>query len=331
MVAGGYHDPGTTSLDAALRQMAALDVDGFCRWLDIPTGLLVELDGGPPGETTDIEVIAMAAVAALDIGALCRWLGEPEGELVALGPLPTGADQVALLIAGDHARLTHVEFVLDATEDLPSLMLASRVRVMRQPEFSRWALHQHVIVLRHGRIDDTVTDGDEFTLELDLHYLRDDDPEVLLRSPALAALAPAARSESPEQRAQILARALVVVRAGTSGDTMQSLAGAAVALAGFYLDADTVRAVWNEAGMPIDIMDSPIVRDAFEVGYAEGYAGAFAQAQLEGSAEILETFLRSRFGPDPRIPAVAAAMAARPLDEAPERLAAATTLDDLIP
>lgn len=69
--------------------------------------------------------------------------------------------------------------------------------------------------------------------------------------------------------------------------------------------------------MPVPVRDTPLGRELYEEG------------RHDATVRLTELMLRRRFGDDPRIVDVAAALAALPDEERLNRIAAAEDLEDL--
>ncbi|MBK6871930.1 MAG: hypothetical protein IPG94_11220 [Kineosporiaceae bacterium] len=160
---------------------------------------------------------ALRQLAAVELVAVCRWLGiEAAEESVRVSEALPAVTRYADLLVTASGALTHVEFVRRVTPDLPLRMLDYRSRI-------------HVI------------------------YLRDCDPIGFLGTPALAPLASLAQAPDRAHRAQLLRRALEVIRDHAPPHRTIDLASVAIVLAAIRLDAATIETARREAGMPISL------------------------------------------------------------------------------
>ncbi len=202
----------------------------------------------PPPSGPSVYDDVLRALAVDELVALCRWLGidTDAGSVRPRQALPSLAQDAGLLVGAGPGRLAQVGLVRRPTPDLAHRLLEHRARVMRR-EPDR-LLRQHVLVLAEGHLDLELTDGTEFWTRFHVTYLRDVDPEELLRSPALAPLASLGRPPRPEARAEILRRALVVIRTGAPPARAARLAEIAAVLAAIHLDATTIDAIGSPDG-----------------------------------------------------------------------------------
>lgn len=232
---------------------------------------------------------ALRQLAAVELVAVCRWLGiEAAEESVRVSEALPAVTRYADLLVTASGALTHVEFVRRVTPDLPLRMLDYRSRI-------------HVI------------------------YLRDCDPIGFRGTPALAPLASLAQAPDRAHRAQLLRRALEVIRDHAPPHRTIDLASVAIVLAAIRLDAATIETARREAGMPISLEGTV----AGEIIAQRAAVRARVEGRVEGEISTLAAVLSSRFGPDPRIVDIARALHTREGPHAVEVALGAASLDDL--
>ncbi len=167
-----------------------------------------------------------------------------------------------------------------------------------------------------------------------MKILADDDLDALLSVVGVVGPAELLPSElpgsalaagDPAERAAALTAALELIAARSDPDRGRRLLRAATTLASIVLERPIIDAALKEAGMPVPIRDLPLSRELLEEGRQEGRQEGERAATLRFARRML---LR-RFGPDPRIDAVAARFAELPEDQWLTRIDDATSLDDL--
>jgi hypothetical protein len=229
-----------------------------------------------------------------------------------------------LLIEAGPGRLMHVEYETEPRASLVARMFQYRARIMHQ--FPDRRLTQHVIVLGKGTVrghDDLDAHG--FALDLDVVYLREQDPGPLLRDAALSPLAVLARG-SPRGRATNLARAYRVISEIDEPDRTDLL-HIADSLATLRLRHDTIDRIRKENLMSAD----PYV-DFYRgtnVG-VELIAEGRAEGRREGQVSMLQALLCARFGDQPACLDAANRLAGKSGDVAIATISAADTLAELL-
>lgn len=267
---------------------------------------------------------ALRQLAAGELVAVCRWLGiEAAQESVRVSEALPAVTRYADLLVTASGALTHVEFVRRVTPDLPLRMLDYRSRIMLQWPGQR--VDQHLVVLAEGRLPDVLIDGDALNHRIHVIYLRDCDPAGFPGTPALAPLASLADAPDRAHRAQLLRRALEVIRDHAPPHRTVDLASVAIVLAAIRLDATTIETARKEAGMPISLEGTA----AGEIIAQRAAVRARVEGRVEGEISTLAAVLSSRLGPDPRIVDIARQLHAREGTRAVELALAATSLDNL--
>jgi hypothetical protein len=260
---------------------------------------------------------ALRLLTTTDLVAVCRWLGiaaDPES-LRLSEALPAATLHADLITQVGPHHLAHVEFVRSAKPDLANRMLEYRARIMkREPSQT---VTQHIVVLAEGTVARQLTDGEQLTMDINVIYVREQDPTSFLSDPALAPLAVLARVDGRCTRQTLLRDALAVIAAVPDPHHRHDLTQTAAVLAGIHLDAVTIETITQEADMPISLE-----------GTIAGRSIA-ATAEARGAAETLAALLRRTFGDDPRIDDVAGRLARLPREQALDAALTATTLSDL--
>jgi len=292
--------------------------------VDSSPDLVLPVDPGRPGPVYDT---ALRRLVEGDLPGTCELLGVPVDAppRVLNGTLPTATLSADLLLQVGPDRLVHVEYMRTATRDLVARMLIYRGLIMRR--YPRARLTQHVIVLGDGTVRghrDREHSG--FELDLDLLYLRDLDPAVLLARPSLAPLAVLGRGDVPA-RAGAFAAALRLIRA-QGGDRADELLEFAAVLGTIRLDRPTMERIAKEVPMTAESIaefwrDGEIGQILIQQGRQEG--------RQEGRAELLMTLLRASFGDQPDLPEIAQRLAGWPSTEAAVRAITAATRPQDIP
>lgn len=261
---------------------------------------------------------AVKFVAATDVDELCRWLGVPAGPgAVQLSEsMPGQTMQADLLLRSDPGHIWQVEFVTHVTTDLARRLVAYRARVM---EFHPGdSLQQHVLVLGRGKVAGEVRDAEEFWMRVHVSYLRDRDPEDLLKTPALAPLAVLGRASGTKERRALLRAALRAISTGADPACRPELTDAATTLAAIRLDRATIAAIGKETNVPIDLRDTDLAQSFLQEGREEGWA------------ESMALVLHLRYGQDERIPILAGRLAHLSAERIAEVVTAAASLDALV-
>jgi hypothetical protein len=171
-----------------------------------------------------------------------------------------------------------------------------------------------------------------FWLDLDVHYLRDLDPAVLLETPVLAPLAPLGRG-SPEERARAYANAIRVIQK-EGGSRTEDLLDFASCLAMITLDGRLVDRIVEEVGMTVESV-TEFYRDTIlghalqDLGRQEGRQEGRAEGIEQGRERLLADLLEDRFGPDPAVGSIAHRLAGWPGAAVAHAINTATSLEDL--
>lgn len=308
--------------DDAIRLVIADDVTAFLNalrrgGLPLPTALPTaaptdELpDGrpdGPPGGT----------------------LPRPIGELPATTIRP---DLLVQLPGRPQPTIVHVEVVKDRTSDLALRMVDYRLRT--RAVHPRATILQAVLALTAAAIPDRYHDPDGcHTCRWQVIRITDLDPATLLTNPTTATLA-ALASTDPTTRPDTLAAAIRAITA-TAQPRRGRLLASALTLSSIVLPAATIERARQEADMPVPIRETPLARAFLEEGRTEGRVEGRVEGRTEGArrerhewVRFTQSLLTEKFGADPRIPAIAAQLAALPHDRRAHLLHTATSLDEL--
>ncbi len=280
---------------------------------------------------------AMKILADDDLGAVLSLVGVHGEGAERLNVELAGSAVRADLVARTPAGIVHVEFVKDRTPNLDLRMLEYRSRLHSQERDT--PVVQYVLVLGDGVVvPDRYVDGWQLTCAWSVVRVGDQDPATLLRSPTTAAIAALGRG-TPVERAAVLTTAAALI-ADAEPDRSRTLLGAAATLASIVLPGSIIETALKEATMPVLVRDTPLGRQLAEEIRQEIREEIRQEIREEVRQEIREEgrqavvrltglVLQRIFGDDPRVEAIAERMAELPDGERIDRLAKATSLDDL--
>jgi hypothetical protein len=262
------------------------------------------------------------SLSQLEPASLCRLVGVPidaSSRVVRLSEnLSTTTRQVDLLLAVDDRLVLHIEFQTKPERRFAQRMFGYLGRLREQARFDGIHIAQHAVLLGPGTLNHQIPEEDySFTV----HYLRNTPVGPLLDDISLTPFAVLADLHGDDHRVRILRVVLDRIAAVSDPATRRALAWAAADLATLCLATGIIETTWEESAMPFPSFAQALQDRALEEGREEG--------RLEQGRKILGSMLRQRFGPDPRIPAIARRLATLDPDECAARITAAVTLDEL--
>jgi hypothetical protein len=260
---------------------------------------------------------SIKSLGQLEPASLCRLVGVPidaSTRVVRISEsLPTTTHLVDALLAIDDRLVLHIEFQTRPERRFPERMLGYLGRLVGSGAFDGIKVEQHAVLLGPGTLNDRLP---EYNFRFQVHYLRQAPVGPLLADIGLAPFAVLADLPDDDHRARTLRAALERIAAVSDRRTRETLAWATASLATLCLTTDTITTTWEEIAMPFPSFAQALHEQGLEQG-------------LEQGRKILGSMLRQRFGPDPRIPAIAHHLATLDPDDCTARIAAATDLDEL--
>ncbi len=232
--------------------------------------------------------------------AFALWLLGRAERLSVLEPSelstePIRADSVTLLQSED--RILHIEFQTDPDQVMPLRMLDYWVRLRRRYPY-KW-IHQVVIYLRFTsseRVYQTELRDQNTHHRFEVLRLWEQDPALLLSSPALLPFVVLSQVADPEEQLRVVAKGIERI---PDRRIQSNVTAATAVLAGLSLSETVVEGILEELGMRESVIYQKWRAEALKEGRVEGRAEGRAEGRVEGirrESEFVLRLLQRRMG-----------------------------------